>query len=160
MLLHVPVGGQEEVREVLEKVPVTWKTILHSDTLYSVVELQQRVRELSAQLLDAARAGGKPALMEDSLPALLRSLGVSMAKPAPTFNKYLPKQFAAAAALADLDQDTTENLREEPDSASSVGYDVSDSALICELYAVVKKRQRPPPKDGYSFQKRDNVKST
>lgn len=165
MLLHVPVGGPEEVREVMEKAPVAWKTILNSEAQPTVVHLQMRVRELAPQLLETARAAGKHLLTEDDIPSILRSLGVSVATRPTSTGRFIPRRIAAHAAAEEESGSYLEEVLSDSEDAPADLHELEedsaqDSALTRELYAVTKKRQRPPPKGGYPFKKRDDIKST
>lgn len=61
------------------------------------------------------------------------------------------------------DEDNTlhraKQLDDEPTKNSAYYMGAVNDPKIAEVYAVASKRQRPPPKDGYPFAKRDNRKS-
>ncbi|KAJ3524492.1 hypothetical protein NM688_g8548 [Phlebia brevispora] len=141
MLLHVPVGGHEEVQEVMEKAPVSWKTILNVQAQPFVVHLQARVREMSPQLIDAHRMVNRQALTEDMLLALLRSMGHM-----PPRKRARPQ---TKSTIPDEQGTDADSPRNETDPLNV------DSMVIRELYATTKKRQRPPPKGGYPFPRND-----
>ena len=73
MLLYTPIGGQEEVRAIMAKAPISWKMILFIEGVRSVMELQVKVQETSDQLLESWRSRAAGADPRRARPACRRS---------------------------------------------------------------------------------------
>ena len=71
MFMHVPVGGQAEVREVMSTAPVAWKNVLVLENISSIMTLQMKVSDMEIQLLDASR--GQAAVTKDNILHVLLS---------------------------------------------------------------------------------------
>lgn len=68
--------------------------------------------------------------------------------------------YASLDAVVDWNVPSEDVAYVERDGADSASTNFKDeSPLVVECFAIAKKRQRPPPKDGYPFKKRDKVVS-
>ena len=74
MLLHVPVGGTEEVREVMATAPGAWKNVLVLETVPSVTKLQVRISDYEGRLLQAVDDSLSKALTIDELHDILKDM--------------------------------------------------------------------------------------
>lgn len=149
MLFPHMLGAAEEVREVMKAAPVTWKNILASDQIQSVMTLQSRVVEMEAQLLAGYEHTTTPSISKDYLERLLRELGVETRG-----RRSRTAHVVDSGLLLEGSDDSLESRTIE----FSDGF--NDSPSVVECYASAKRRQRPPPKMGYKFAKRDDVVSS
>ncbi|GJF00558.1 polyprotein [Phanerochaete sordida] len=158
MLLHVPVGSPEEVREVMSSAPVAWKNVLVLESVRSVMDLQVRISDMEQQLLEAHRSPSTLAITKESLPAILKELGVDLRRrsDAPRFRPHASAHAISNEPVADEDGAHDAATADED---AALGFSLTDP-VVAEVFAAAAKRQRPPPKGGYPFAKRDDVKST
>lgn len=176
MLLSVPPGSIEEVREVMQKAPVAWKTILVLENVTSVMELQVRVSDMEPQLLEASRmqTDGVNHFNVDNLAKDLWRAGYDLrrrdtsARMSHSISNAQPYKSTRFANMAGSDYPTVpkestsdvERTLEDPGYVDSPYYVSQPSGpIVQEAYTTSVKRQRPPPKGGYPFSKRDDVVS-
>lgn len=169
MLLHVQVGSAEEVREVMANAPVAWRNILVLENVQNVMVLQVRVSDMEQQLLEAVRSPHQSVVTRDNLVHALRDAGIDFHRRTDDRSggqRYRHQQRPAAHANAHaVTRDDEEYADVTGETASSLDQDSDQIApetldpAVAEVYAVAARRQRPPPKGGYPYQKRDDVKS-
>lgn len=145
MLFPHMLGAAEEVRELMKAAPVTWRNILASDQIQSVMTLQSRVVEMEAQLL-AGYDHSTLSIPRDQFERLLREYGIETRGR----RNRVANAVEAGEGSHFPDEDVHVDLIPE----------LNDSPAIVECYATAKRRQRPPPKMGYKFPKRDDIVST
>ncbi|KAI0733878.1 hypothetical protein BC629DRAFT_1301793, partial [Irpex lacteus] len=148
------VGGPEEVRLVMERAPSVWKTILVIESVPSVVELQTRLSDLESQLIDAVR--GPSAVSRDALVGALRELGVgSLVRRdnSASASRFVPRNPHVGDSLE-------EAIEDAPSEESPYFISSAEDPVVAQAYAVAAKKQRPPPKGGYPFPKRDDRKKS
>ncbi|KAJ3473690.1 hypothetical protein NLI96_g12874 [Meripilus lineatus] len=182
ILMQLPMGGRQEVLEVLRNAPIEWKTILVAETIPDTLTLQTRVRDYSAQLDHAYRQSSAHFLTrENALPYIrevissLRDRNASEGTRRPFFR---PRQAQLATnqnptEMGDVEDKLVEayfnSMGEPPNSFSEGTQEASpthnattesdEHPSVKEVYATTKRRQRPPPKGGYPFPMRNEVKS-
>lgn len=170
MLLHMGVGTAAEVREVMANAPVSWKNILVLENVHSVMDLQVCVSDMESQLLEAARVQAQSVVTRENIAYVLRDAGYDLQRRqdsrGPGRNR--PRFQATAHAVAhDEDYPGEPTGSTETTAVANDGTDDFPSAedlhlsdpVVAEAYNAATRRQRPPPKGGYPFTKRDDVKS-
>ncbi|KAI0762074.1 hypothetical protein BC629DRAFT_1260324, partial [Irpex lacteus] len=157
MLLAQLLGTPEEVREVMRAAPVSWRNVLSSDQVPSMMELQTRAMEMESQLLVSVDALRGAAMPRDLFAKYLREFGYE-----PRQNRYRQSHGNANANLASYEgvQEGALDPSNAVDPSGWYNEVPQESPSIVECFAVAKRRQRPPPKDGYKFKKRDDVVSS
>lgn len=155
MLLPQLLGTPEEVQEVMRAAPVSWRNVLSSDQVPSMMELQTRAVEMESQLLVSINATRSSFMPRELFARYMREFG------------YEPRQNRSRQPHANANLVSYEgsqvDLPANVNVADPSGWfnDVpQESPSIVERFAVAKHRQRPPPKDGYKFKKRDDVVSS
>lgn len=133
----------------MKAAPVTWRNILTTDRILSVMELQIRVVEMEAQLLVGFETSSSSTLTRDVFEKLIKEYGIETKS----------RRFRTAH-VADTLEPVSDGSHSFEDLVSLEATEVSDSPVVVECYAAAKKRQRPPPKMGYKFAKRDDVVSS
>ncbi|THH19182.1 hypothetical protein EUX98_g8825 [Antrodiella citrinella] len=161
----------EEVEDILSAAPVAWANTLGLESLESVTHMLSRAYDRVSLLLEGTPTT-VPVTQEDFPRLLARHLPqVQAGGHSSSYLRPFVRRANAAAASASPNDDDVEGadtaLRSEDvplgfaeeDATSYLleGLSMSDP-VVAEAYAI-GKRQRPPPKDGYKYKKRDNVKS-
>ena len=128
LLSHEP-GSQAEIRDVLHTDPPAWLVILNVETIPRTGILQARVAQHEAALIAAANIQTSLSVTVKSLPALLRSMGISTSNPsAPRpFRRYrsptTPSATAHVAAICQGSADAPDT--NEEDSVSDPFYEAT-----------------------------------
>ncbi|KAI0812776.1 hypothetical protein BC629DRAFT_1280051, partial [Irpex lacteus] len=144
------IGGPEEVRLVMERAPSVWKTILVVESIPSVMELQTRLSDLEVQLIEAVR--GPQTVSRDALVGALRDLGIGSANA----TNAIEDDGTRAEEASDFAEET---LVDVPSEESPYFVVSAEDPVVAQAYAVAARKQRPPPKGGYPFPKRDDRKT-
>jgi hypothetical protein len=164
LLTNIP-GSIDEVYDVLRTAPISWKNVLQLESINSTAELQVRVAERHFQLIEAATARPSNLVTLDELPRLVKQLTSG----GQTRNVSTPFRRARTAQLVDaevnLDQEENPEVAAEvqtiEDSAPGAlldgDVDGFEDPFMKEAYAILTKRQRPAPKNGYPFPRADDV---
>lgn len=150
MLLPQLLGLPDEVREVMRAAPVVWCNILNSDQIPSVMELQSRVVEMENQLLATTDSTGSHVMSRETFARLMRAYEADSRS----------HRQRSANLVSSEGGSETHDADPTVDGPTSDGSSFTDHPVIVECYALAKKRQRPPPKGGYPFTKKDDVVST
>jgi hypothetical protein len=169
MLTVTDQGGPLEIHTILKNAPI-WRTILVVESIPNTTTLICRVMDHQDALLHAATSSSDHFVTKDDLVSFLKRL--NPASNSASFPRSRPdKRFIhhTAANVATQDDDESSEPGDELPSSSnpvetdevsnesSVPAPLDESTLVSQAFAVIKKRQRPPPKDGYRFQKNDHV---
>jgi hypothetical protein len=148
MLANSDDGGPLEVFLVMRKAPIKWSTILVLENIQSSEELFDKVNEHDEELVEAVRKRSPEAITAGNLIPTLRRLGYHQ--------NSSPRR--ANRVEAGTEQEDIEVETEQQGMADLVDLDSQDgSATLRQVYQVLKKRQRPPPKGGYPFARNDHV---
>ncbi|PBK63534.1 hypothetical protein ARMSODRAFT_894322, partial [Armillaria solidipes] len=145
MLTQVTDGGAMEVNIIMRKAPIAWRPILNMSTISTTKQLLARMIEHSKALTHAATRGDVNSRVNaNDLVSALRSLGIEPPR-RPRFQA--PKTANVASNASDkspLDGeegvDLYEILEETVDDTDPSG------SLLRSAYQVLKKKQRPLPK--------------
>jgi hypothetical protein len=124
------------------------------ENIKSTEELYERVNDHEEELVEVVTRNPPDALTLQNLPGTLRRLGFAMNATAP------PRRPFCRANATEAEQEEPELGEEELDIAPSEvpAQSASDGEnTVKQVYAVLQKRQRPPPKGGYPFSKNDQV---
>lgn len=167
MLTVTDQGGPLEIHTIMKNAPISWRTILVIGSIPDTTTLIRRVMDHQDALLHAAITSIDNFVTKDSLHSLVRHLNPSYnsnrsTRTSPGFNRRAIT--GSSANFVSLNESKVEGaayiteVESQPQGESQNAIQVpDDSTLVSEAYAVLKKRQRPPPKDGYPFQKNDHI---
>ena len=154
MLLNHEPGSAAEIRDVLRTAPPAWLVILNVETITRTGMLQSRVALHEPALIATADIQSSQAVTVDTLPSILRNMGVASSTSRPFRRFRNPISSSASAHVVSAEEDEGQLLElETPDTL------VGATSLDIEAYNSSAKRQRPPPKGGYKFPKADHVVS-
>jgi hypothetical protein len=143
-----------EVFLIMCKAPIAWSTILVLENIKSTEELYERVNDHEEELVEVVTRNPPDALTLQNLPGTLRRLGFAMNATAP------PRRPFRRANATEAEREELELGEEELDIAPSEvpAQSASDGEnTVKQVYTVLQKRQRVPPKGGYPFSKNDQV---
>jgi hypothetical protein len=146
MLANSDDGGPLEVFLVMRKAPIKWSTILVLENIQTSEELFDKVNEHDEELVEAVRKRSPEAITAGNLISTLRRLGYQQ----------------TPVRRANLTEAEAEPEDAETEGALAVtsfsDLDAEDGAsTMKQVYQVLKKQQRPPPKGGYPFSRNDHV---
>ncbi len=147
MLTQVTDGGAMEVNIIMQKAPIAWRPILNMSTISSTKQLLAHVIEHSKALVHAAtRSDTNSRINTGDLISALRNIGIEP----PKRSQFSTPKMANIASNA-RDEDLAEG--EGIDLYKILGESVEDSdlsgSLLKSAYQVLKRRQRPLPKQYY-----------
>ena len=156
MLVASDDGGPTEVYLVMQKAPISWGPILNLETIRSTSLLYSRATDHELALVHTAKYESSNIVTSDNLLYTLRKLGIQLDRNRP---------FERSAKLV-TSKDTKSEREEEIIHEAFLGqlsreectYEISSNPEVMkEALQVLKKRQRPPPKGGYPYNKNDHV---
>jgi hypothetical protein len=143
-------GGPDEVYQVMRTAPIAWSSILILENIKSVEALYERFNEHEDELVDVVAQNSSDVLTSHNLQSNLRRLGYGLNQPALQFPRrkrekrvHLTEAEEGAEEIAENGRDAIAAEEEDP--------------TIKNVYQVLARRQRPPPKGGYPFKKNDHV---
>ncbi|KAF9020683.1 hypothetical protein BDZ89DRAFT_958111 [Hymenopellis radicata] len=151
MLTTVEEGGIVEVEQILKAAPIPWLSILQVDSIRTFTALHKRASDNEKKLIyEAHPTSSRPS--SDSLIPLLKSLGVSMPR---LGSKAEAHDVEVTERSEALDSEVGNSTKSTGSSIEFTG----EGAILRDVYAVFKQFKRQPPKGGYPFPKRDDVKT-
>ncbi|THH32421.1 hypothetical protein EUX98_g1748 [Antrodiella citrinella] len=172
LLNYTQEGSRAEALDLMSAAPPSWKTIVNLDTVDSVMTVHSRVQENEIQLSESVRSSSDNVASEVQKELCRLGYGLNQSSGGPSSSTTRRYPFTRQAHFAAAPHELPAFSGEEAESALSVlppfgdshvylveDGDVQTDPIIMEAYAVGKSRQRPPPKGGYPFNKRDDVKS-
>ncbi|KAJ7165295.1 hypothetical protein C8R46DRAFT_1220425 [Mycena filopes] len=152
LLAKLDEGGPMEVFLIMQKAPISWSTIIVVENVKSTGELYERVNEHEQALVEVFKRStpNTETVTMNNLSSVLRRLGFSQnnSQSGPSNRQY------RRANLAEADEPGEENQPERVEDAPDEG---QGDETIRQVYQILKKRQRAPPKGGYPFPKNDHV---
>ncbi|KAJ7156472.1 hypothetical protein C8R43DRAFT_1125673 [Mycena crocata] len=145
-------GGRLEVFTVMRRAPIVWSTILVIENIQNSEELYDKVYDHDEELIVAAQKNSGDTLTVHNLASTLRRMGFSQTQGAPRASRQanVVSTSEGAEALSSLEEIFTEGVVSSWDP-------LEGSETVKQAYNTIKRRQRPPPKDGYPFEKNDHV---
>ncbi|KAJ6517879.1 hypothetical protein C8R47DRAFT_1231529 [Mycena vitilis] len=147
VLLTVPPGSAEEVREVMRTAPITWKTLLNLNNIPDTPTLIRMVGDRQQELIVAAAqrtAGIYAGVSKEYIDsALARLQGEIRGGSAPR-----PRPFVRRDANAHLVEAEEKDLVDFEGGAEEP--DIAAEAFVNEV-----RKQRPPPAGGYPYPRDD-----
>jgi hypothetical protein len=153
LLTNADDGGPVEVFLIMRKAPIAWSTILVLENIKSTEELYERINDHEEELVEVVSWNPPDALTLQNLPATLRRLGFATNGVTPA-NRIFRR---ANATEAEIEGQVTSDV--EPDAPTDQADDSAKDGEITvrQVYAILQKRQCPPPKGGYPYAKNDQV---
>ncbi|KAJ7171769.1 hypothetical protein C8R43DRAFT_1120148 [Mycena crocata] len=150
LLAEADDGGPLEVFLVMRRAPITWSTILVIENIESSEELYEKVNDHDEELLASVNRNSGDSLNVQNLVHTLRRLGFSQSPVRANRQANLASAGGRAA-----DDFADEEIFTEGTAAGSGSTEGLET--IRQVYQTIKKRQRPPPPNGYPFTKNDHV---
>ena len=145
-------GGPLEVYLVMRRAPIAWGSVINIDSIKNTSQLYARVTEHERALIYATKVESSQALTADNLVYALRKLGINV----PQSNQSSNSRFRRRANLGEKETDVEVEIESGENILDDLIQPVPDS-LLKEVYQVLKRTQRPPPKGGYPFPKNDHI---
>lgn len=160
MLVNVDNGGAMEVYTVMRNAPVSWGPILILDNIQDTSTLFTKVTEHQKALLAAPRSnnGGGEVITSDNIHKYLTSSGYN-GQSSSSSRTRTPYRRQANHNEAEADSDSLTEIDPIGPQAEELTPIGEGAMVLSQAYAVLQRRQRPPPKDGYPFPKNDHVKT-
>ncbi|KAJ6463042.1 hypothetical protein C8R47DRAFT_1225300 [Mycena vitilis] len=145
----------------MQRAPVSWGPILVVENIPNTLTLFAKATEHQDALIQAARSA-RGELSLDSLSSALRKLGVRVDKDRRVnlgtiedVDEDSAGQKQVQVSVLNVEQDDEPSpVSEAQDASAPIS---NDEAIVREVYQVLKKQQRDPPKGGYPFPKNDHV---
>jgi hypothetical protein len=154
LLANTDDGGPVEVFLIMRKAPIAWSTILVLENIKSTEELYERVNDHEEELVEVVTRNPPDALTLQNLPATLRRLGFATNSSAPSNRPYR----RANATEVELEEPNGGERGQDIAAPEEIAQSTLEGEnTIKQVYAILKKRQRPPPKGGYPYPKNDQV---
>ncbi|KAJ6463790.1 hypothetical protein C8R47DRAFT_1224947 [Mycena vitilis] len=153
MLANSDDGGPHEVFLIMRTAPIKWSTILVLENIDSTEELYDKVNEHDDSLVDAAKKDSRDSITLGNLASALKRLGFSQNSSASGSRPFRRANRTEVDEEAEPLAESTAVVEEGGDEDGPS----SDEVALKQAYAILKKRQRPPPKGGYPFSKNDHV---
>ncbi|EDR09763.1 uncharacterized protein LACBIDRAFT_325548 [Laccaria bicolor S238N-H82] len=153
MLVASDDGGPTEVYLVMQKAPISWGPILNLETVRSTSLLYSRATDHELALVHAAKYESTNVLTSDNLLYTLRKLGISVDR-----NRPFDRSAKMVTSTNEKGEEVIhEALLSQLSREGCLQEITLDPEIMREAFAVLKKRQRPPPKGGYPYSKNDHV---
>ena len=156
MLVASDDGGPTEVYLVMQKAPISWGPILNLETIRSTSLLYSRATDHGLALVHAAKYESSNVVTSDNLLFTLRKLGISVDRNRPF--ERLARLVTSKDSKSEREEEVIHESFLNQLSREECTQEISsDPEVLKEAFQVLKKRQRPPPKGGYPYNKNDHV---
>lgn len=147
-------GGPTEVYLVMQKAPISWGPILNIETVRSTSLLYSRATDHEYALIHAAKYEASNILTSENLLSTLKRLGINMDRNRPYDRSAKLVSSNESKEEGDIIHEAFLGQLSRDECEQEIS---SNPEVIREAYQVLKKRQRPPPKGGYPYNKNDHV---
>jgi len=156
MLVASDDGGPTEVYLVMQKAPISWGPILNLETVHSTSLLYSRTTDHELALVHAAKYKSSNVITSNNLLYLLKRLGIQVERNRPF--EHSAKIVASKDSKSKHEDEVIHEAFLGQLSREECLQEInSDPETLKEAFQVLKKRQRPPPKGGYPYNKNDHV---
>lgn len=154
MLVANEHGGPLEVYLVMRRAPIAWGSVINIDSIRNTSQLYARVTEHEKALIYSTKVESSQALTTDNLIYSLRKLGINIPQSTQSSNSKFRRRVNFGEKETDVEN---ESKQEENPLAIDDPIPLIPDSLLKEVYQVLKRTQRPPPKGGYPFPKNDHI---
>jgi hypothetical protein len=150
MLVNGDNGGPVEVYMVMQRAPLSWGPAINVDNIRSTSQLHSKVTEHEKTLMHISRVESLRLITADNLLYNLRRLGISASGVNTTKRSTHPdkQMFRRRANLGETEDVASPSSEQTPTNEERVEH---------EVFQVLARKQRAPPKGGYPFPKNDHV---